>query len=211
MLATDPATQNIWHYVSALLQLAQPLRSLDLPCDDVQGTRYRIRAKLKETHEYLGTLLNERDAYFVLFALVAHIDEIAQVHVQHVQSAQGWEPLQYELFGLTEAGELFYGYSDSFRGRNDIPEIIFEIYFFCINDGFKGRYITDQVSLDHYRKELSAYIQPLPIARNIPREEALTRHPFRPRTWMYYAALALFFVLLNAFLSALPLNISTTI
>lgn len=207
----DPNEQLFWHQVSLLLQEVVPLRQLDSAAEDVAAIRQRVRTGLKGTHDQLSGFLSERDAYYVLFALVAHMDEIAQVHVQAVQSTSGWQPLQFELFGLTEAGDLFYAYADSFKGRNDIPQLVFEAYYFCINDGFKGRFIGDPDNLAHSRKELAAYIRPVSIKEHLPERGILVSQPYRPATWMYYAALLLFLAILNVFLSALPLNIENKI
>lgn len=208
MTINDQSFAGVWHAVANLCQIIQPLRNNELECSDIPGMRRLVRTKLREIHQELGSYLSDRDAYYALFALVAHVDEMAQVHVQLFNSPTGWEPLQYELFDMTGAGDLFYGYVDAFRGRNDIPMFVYEIYYFCLNDGFRGKYITNPEARDMYAHELRAYISPRPIPH---RKEDIVEQkvkPFRPSPWMYYAALIILFVIANKILSSIPLRIN---
>src|SRR5262249_50466864 len=51
-------------------------------------------------------------------------------------------PLQTELFGHQNAGEIVFSDIQKVLARNDAPEIadILEVYYLCLLLGFKGRY-----------------------------------------------------------------------
>lgn len=208
MKVSDPVvTEDFWHIVGHLFDLIAPLKNLQAPCDHVSNIRKAVRVELKKAHEFLTETMVERDAYFILFALVAHIDEIVYVHLEHFKSNQSFEPFQKELFSLSRAGDLFYGYVDSFRGRNDIPALVYEVYFFCLQDGFKGKFATTPANCEMYRRELKAYINP----KSVETENLVPNTPispyYKPSPWMYYASLFLAYILFNVCLSLIPLNI----
>jgi len=198
---------DFWRYLTAIFSAITPLRGEAEYAGNVPELRQHVRQSLKELHEFLTDSLIERDAYYILFALVAHLDEIAQVHLQQNGRSPEWVSLQSELFGVHGAGEQFFSYIDSFKGRNDIPQLVFETYYFCISDGFMGRFAMSPETQDTYRQDVKAYIQQKPIIPELGPGTIPSKKYFRPSPWMYYAAVLMVFFLVHQLLPLVPLNL----
>ena len=209
-MTTNTATsepKTIWFFVIELANHIHAIRHKGLGTASIHETRRTIREILKQSHEFLLEKTVERNAYFVLFALVALTDECMQEYSQKNPS-DAWLPLQSELFEITNAGTLFYQYIDYFRGRNDIPVIIYEIFYFCLKDGFKGSKINEQDLRAAYLEELKVHI---PI-ENIP---SSSDRPILPDTAKrrvpvvaYYMAGVLILCFLRFLLELIPLEVN---
>lgn len=205
-MASNPST-FVWYHVIRLPELLEPLQK-DAPTEiQVSDAREGIRTVLKQLYDAVQTLLGDRNAYYALFALTAYCDEIAHSYLQQ-QHSPGWEPLQIELFNINDAGTLFYRYVELFRGRNDIPSLIFEIYYYCLKSGFKGSYITNPAARKAYLDELEAHIsyEKMPHTRHI--DDGAINIKRRIPVWLYYFSIVLMILLLRLTLETIPLEIS---
>ena len=196
--------RQIWHFLARLSNLNTQLTKPDLAADAVPDLRSRLKETLKEAHTYLLSRTTERNAYFVIFAFVAWLDETIQ-ESRLSGDAPDWYPLQVELFDITDAGTLFYNYIDYFLGRNDIPFVIHEIYFFCLKDGFKGSRIAEPELRHAYMQELIPEDQPPKIVdRSHLHEKAKKRVP----TYGYYLMAFIPPILLRIALEFIPLELA---
>lgn len=204
---TEIESRTIWFYVVGLANLVYAVRRSEVGLPSIHETRKEIRALLKEAHEFLLEKTPERNAYFVIFALVAWVDETMAECVQS-KRIENWEDLQGELFEITDAGTLFYQYIDYFRGRNDIPMVIYEVFYFCLKDGFKGSKINEPELRAVYMEELRAHIPtekvPSIADREIVKVEAKRRVP----VFAYYVASLLVLLLFRFLLELIPLEVS---
>jgi type VI secretion system protein ImpK len=77
------------------------------------------------------------------FAIVALLDEV--ILTSHDPSREGWvaRPLQEELFGLSTAGEVFFGRVQKLLNRPDSAELadMLEVFYLCILLGFEGQFV----------------------------------------------------------------------
>ena len=111
-----------------------------------------------------------------------------QVQFLDVNQA-AWPPLQKELFQVDDAGDMFYESLEEILSKPQTLPFIYEVYYFCLNYGFKGRYNDNALKINEYMKKLKAK-----IAAAIP--ENLAAEPERPgrfkrigsRTWYSLAA-----------------------
>jgi type VI protein secretion system component VasF len=120
---------------------------------DIVGVRAEIRKQLDILRVKLAEQLTERDCYLVVFPIVAYFDE----HIKTCYLAEkqlSWPPLQKELFQIDEAGELFYETVDDILRKPQTIPFIYEVYYFCLNKGFQGKYVDNPVKISEYMKKL---------------------------------------------------------
>lgn len=122
----------------------------------------RIRAELRTQLDFLKAVLveqySERDTYLILFAIVAQIDELIQTNFLRTMNIS-WPLLQKELFQIDNAGEVFYDILDDILPKPQTHTFIYEVYYFCLRFGFRGRYENNPVKISEYMKKLQARLK----------------------------------------------------
>jgi type IV/VI secretion system ImpK/VasF family protein len=147
---TQPAVQPPELYGETPSEEASPAAD---QCYDVVGVRSEIRTRLDFLRVKLAETLTERDCYLVLFPIVAYFDE--HVKTCYLDENQlSWPPLQKELFQIDDAGELFYDTVDDLLRKPQTIPFIYEVYYFCLNQGFQGKYVDNPVKISEYMKKL---------------------------------------------------------
>ncbi|MCG8472688.1 MAG: DotU family type IV/VI secretion system protein [Desulfobacterales bacterium] len=170
--------------------------------EDLVAIRSELRTQLDFLKATLTEQYSERDTYLILFPIVAQIDEV--VLGQFLGRTQtGWPSLQKELFQIENAGEVFFEILDDILLKPQTSLFIFEVYYFCLNYGFRGRYQDNPVKITTYMKSLSAKLEEdeLEMMADEDSENALVRH--QGSRWMGYlisvgAMAAVFFALMVA-------------
>jgi type IV/VI secretion system ImpK/VasF family protein len=120
---------------------------------NIVKVRSEIRTQLDFLRVKLAEQLTERDCYLVLFPIVAYFDE--HVKTRYLAERQlSWPPLQKELFQIDDAGEIFYDTVDDLLRKPQTIPFIYEVYYFCLNQGFQGRYVDNPVKISEYMKKL---------------------------------------------------------
>ena len=66
-----------------------------------------------------------------------------------------WEPLQGELYDIDNGGELFYSILEDCLRKEETPPVVFEVFYFCLNDGFLGMYQGDRKKIEEYEARLA--------------------------------------------------------
>ena len=158
------------------------------------ATIVRVRKGAREQLEYLRVQLaenlTERETYLVLFPIVIYFDELVQV--RYVAAGQAWPTLQGELYQIDDGGVLFYDTLDDVLRKPQTMPLIYEVFYFCINHGFRGRYNDEPVKISEYLEKLREKIplqeQEIPIEAP---EEPLQLRAFGSPAWYYAAAGAL--------------------
>ncbi|MGD9338912.1 MAG: SPOR domain-containing protein, partial [Syntrophobacterales bacterium] len=169
---------------------------------NIVKVRAEIRTQLDFLRVKLAEQLTERDCYLVLFPIVAYFDE----HVKTCYLAErqlSWPPLQKELFQIDDAGEIFYDTVDDLLRKPQTIPFIYEVYYFCLNQGFQGRYVDNPVKINEYMKKLREKI-PVADLSNIQATPVETGQVtlIGSAVWYYLASaavLALCYLLLLAF------------
>lgn len=180
---------HLWAQISDLMRLMRVFRHKSDNTEkafSVDSVREKIWEILRRIHESSSLILSESDAYQVLFALTVHCDEIAHKYFVNAH-ASSWLSLQHQLYKTTNGGDMFFDYLDSFRGRNDINTLVYEVYFFCLTDGFSGKYMDNLTQLSSYTEDARCRIS-IPELYNkratAPKQmQSIRRIP----TWLYYA------------------------
>ncbi len=181
----------------AALARLEGLRQAYSETEGLVELRSAIRGKLDVLRAALSARLTERETYLVLFPIVIRFDELVQNRLLGGGSV-AWPPLQKELFGIDNGGEQFYETLDDLLRKADTLPFIYEVYYFCLSDGFKGKYIDNLAKIDEYKRKLADKIPLPPVERRGAREEGPNLVPLRERfPFEYWAAAAL--VLIGAY------------
>lgn len=160
--------------------------------EDIIEVRADLRNQLDILKIVLSDLHNERETYMILFPVVAHIDEIIQNNVLSTVE-MSWPPLQKELFQIENAGEVFYEILEDIINKNQTPNSIYEVYYFCLHYGFRGRYennpakIIDYMNLLREKLKVNEEIDISTDAESIGQVKKI----IRPH-WYYLSALGVF-------------------
>lgn len=137
----------------ATIVVSQPLAVLKTLRDD-------IRTRLDELRADLAKVLSEREVYQVLFPLTIHYDELVLRRLSPTEQT-AWPLLQSERYGINDGGDVFYSFADDRLANAETPPLVFEVLYFCLSDGFIGRYANDAAKIAGYKAKLTARI-PMP-------------------------------------------------
>lgn len=217
-------TLDLWHIiVTATLEVRLLLdRTLLLDPRTEKGAPPRVSAavqshlrdellgKLGELRSSLRSLLSEKEAGMVLLPLVIHIDELVMRRLSREEQTQ-WPLLQKELFDLTHGGEVFFEFATERLDKPDTPPVLFQVLYFCLSDGFVGRFAAEPARVDQFKRLLGDKI-PLPSLPARPERrrrgkeaaDTLQVQPMNPR-WFYLVALSCVLILVG--LTALLTNL----
>lgn len=196
--------------------------------EDLIQARSEMRNALERLRNALSTDLGERDVYCILFPIVASLDEEVQTryidpiqlgpeaaatlaafmeeHAAYAETIKlsSWPSFQRELFETDDAGEIFYETIDDLLLKPQTLPLIFETYYFCLNDGFRGRLVSNPDKKQEYMERLkdripqpSFAMEPLPMA--MMEAQTLSFLETVPPYWLYWGAaltiLGLFLIL----------------
>jgi type IV/VI secretion system ImpK/VasF family protein len=165
---------------------------------DLVVVRQRLRRRLGEVRARLAETLSEHEVYHVLFPFVVYSDELLATATRG--AVNRWEPMQSELYEIDNGGELFYTVLEERLKQDETHPLVFETYYFCLNDGFTGMLQPGSRKIDDHKAQLR---------QRIPRAELrfpeVSREQKRPELvdfpWKYYAVAAAVVVFVYAVLS----------
>ncbi|HEY6880035.1 MAG TPA: DotU family type IV/VI secretion system protein [Polyangiales bacterium] len=154
--------------------------------------RASIRERLQWLKGELATVLTEHELHYVLLPLVIYIDELVTSITRG--EASRWEPLQSELYDVENGGELFYGLMEDHLRKSDTHPFVFQIFYFCLSDGFVGMAERDPRKIEQSKAALTARIPLVPPAKGPLQERdqpiELVKFPLHYYAW---AAVAMLF------------------
>jgi type VI secretion system protein ImpK len=125
--------------------------------DGMDALHAQLRQTLARLAAKLGPTLHNGDIKQLLFILAIDLDEKVQRRLTP-EEAPRWPLLQRALFDVHDGGDLFYDLIDDRLARVDTPELIFEVCFFCLSDGFVGRHSRNKPMIEEYKRKLAARI-----------------------------------------------------
>lgn len=171
--------------------------------------REQLLGKLTDLRASLRTLLSEKEAGMVLLPLVIHIDELVMSRLDRSGKSK-WLLLQKELFDLSYGGEVFFDFANERLNKPDTPPIVFAVLYFCLSDGFVGKFATEPAKIEQFKRLL---VERIPLPPVVPKSEKKKRakeaelpavRPVNPQ-WFYVVAVAC--VLVAVGLTALFTNL----
>ncbi|UOA10466.1 DotU family type IV/VI secretion system protein [Methylobacter sp. S3L5C] len=199
--------QNLWEMMVTINGYLNPLREADTPSTvamiDLVELRSKLRSQLEDLRSAVTEQYSERDSYFVLFPLTAHCDEVVKKMILDINHLE-WPSLQQELYQVADAGDLFYELLDNALSKPETLPLVYEVYYFCLNDGFSGRYTANPDRLAGYLQKLRKHILLQPVVTIAPPLSVPTRRLyFRIPNYVYYCGAGALLMLVYAFLTVL--------
>ncbi|XXY47171.1 DotU family type IV/VI secretion system protein [Sorangium sp. So ce269] len=123
---------------------------------DFVKLRARVRQRLVWLKGQLSSTLPEHEVHYVLFPIVVHFDELVRLVSRGATTR--WEPLQSELYDVDNGGELFYTRLEERLRQEETPPVVFEVFYFCLNDGFQGMHQGDARKIAEYKARIELRI-----------------------------------------------------
>lgn len=151
---------------------------------DLVKMRDGMRRLLDSLRKEMSRALSEHEVYSVLIPIVIYCDELANTVTRG--SVQRWEPLQSEKFNIENGGELFYWSIEERLRQQETHPLVFEVFYFCLNDGFVGMHQGDPRKVEEYKDRLRKRIPAQPTGGG-PRKERVAPQIVK-FPWKYYAA-----------------------
>jgi type IV/VI secretion system ImpK/VasF family protein len=194
-ISTHDTTTRIWREPSRLA--TAPVVSAE------QETLNRLHQDVHARIEVLRTaLVAEPGVEHAMLALVLYFDERIMGQLPEFL-ATSWPLLQTRLTGRKTGGSDFFHLIDRLLEADPPPGFVFEVYYFCLNNGFQGQYADDLASLEGYRQRLRARIA-APEPERQPRATPAASQAPAPVKYraLYYAAAAVVVLLVAIALTA---------
>jgi type VI protein secretion system component VasF len=151
---------------------------------DLVEVRARVRKRLQWLRAELAAALTEHEVHYVLLPLVIYTDEL-MTSITRGQALR-WEPLQSELYEIDNGGELFFTILEDHLRKSETHPLIFQMFYFCLSDGFVGMCENDGRKLDEYKARLAERIPLAPVDEGPP-QPAPARVELVPFPWRAYA------------------------
>lgn len=156
----------VWMTISGVYEWLEKLRHASredtLNDFDLETFRQELRNRLELLKVKVTELYSERDAYYLVFPLVAHADELVNVLLPDYKR-DSWVNMQRELYDMDNAGDVVFELLDSLLLKPETPALVHEVFYFCINDGFSGRYAGNIDRLEDYKQRLRERIPLCPV------------------------------------------------
>jgi type IV/VI secretion system ImpK/VasF family protein len=196
--------QDLWLKIVTINSFLSPLRVASaqstMSMIDLVELRSQLRDQLEDLRITLTQLYSERDAYFVLFPLTAHCDEVVKMLILDAQHLD-WPALQQELYQVADAGDLFYELLDNALSKSETLSLVYEVYYFCLQDGFCGRYNVNPDRVSQYLQKLQKHIRIQAITASSLKSTSTKRSYFRIPSYSYYGATLLLLISIYVFLT----------
>lgn len=142
-MPSQEAPENLAIIFQELLTATVRLRSNRQAVSDAESFRANTREALRLADaEGRRRGYSEEEMQLARFAGVAFLDESVLNSRNPVFADWPRKPLQEELFGVHQAGEIFFRNLERLLKQNDSPGLadVLEVYYLCLLLGFAGKY-----------------------------------------------------------------------
>lgn len=126
----------------------------------LETLRREINGSIDKLQATLNTELTENEVHQILLPLVIHCDELVLRRLPP-KDRPTWRLLQSERYKIDHGGDVFYQLIEERLLKADTPVLTFEVLYFCLRDGFVGRFEADPSKIATYMARLAARI-PMP-------------------------------------------------
>ena len=180
--------------IEGLVEAALPAAGADAGPDALASLSREAGARMDALCATLAAPAGADAAQAMTQTLVLYLDE----HVMAQLTVADWLSfplLQERALPAEDGGDVFYDCLDRLLRPPATPSMLHEVYAYCLDAGFRGRY-DDDASIARYRSALAAVLAPAQPAGAKP-AEAAPRLPGSARPpALYYAATALLVALI---------------
>lgn len=133
---------------------------LSMTQSSLEDLRREINSSIDKLQATLNAELTENEVHQILLPLVIHCDELVLRRLPP-QERPTWRMLQNERYKINDGGDVFYQLIEERLLKADTPLLTFEVLYFCLRDGFVGRFESDPSKIATYMTRLAARI-PMP-------------------------------------------------
>ncbi len=126
-------------------------------------------------------------------ALLIYFDERVMAALPDYRRLS-WPLLQTEYTQSTAGGDDFYRFIDAALDDANTPSQVFEVDYFCLRHGFRGRYGEDLAKIAAYEQRLRQRIDLPPPTVGASEAAAAEQPPRAWPVWLYYVIALLFVV-----------------
>lgn len=133
---------------------------LSMTQSSLEDLRREINSSIDKLQATLNSELTENEVHQILLPLVIHCDELVLRRLPP-QDRPTWRMLQNERYKINDGGDVFYQLIEERLLKADTPLLTFEVLYFCLRDGFVGRFESDPSKIATYMTRLAARI-PMP-------------------------------------------------
>jgi type IV/VI secretion system ImpK/VasF family protein len=130
--------------------------------DALEALRGTIHARLAKLEAALADGLGEADARAVMLPILLALDERVMAQLSR-DDRLDWPLLQDDVLRDENGGEVFYKRLDALLRPPVKASMIHEVYYWCLEDGFRGRYKDSDPEIEEYKDALRRAI-PTPNA-----------------------------------------------
>lgn len=183
-----PHWSEIYDYFKEVDQQKAKLESRKNLTDSLSTARNSLVISIKQVKNNLKQSLDELSVHHIIFALISLLDEEMKQLITSFNQQGEWVPLQKEFFDLTNAGEVFFDYLDEALENPQFSSIVFEVFYFVLKKGFRGKYQLSLIRISKYMDLLSEKIhQPALAKERKSAPQVFTLPKIRIKIWQYYA------------------------
>jgi len=166
-----------------------PERNISPPL--VETLRKNVSQYINQLKYILLGTLEPQCVTELLFSLSALFDEEIQKKISESEPVF-WPPLSKDFYGDYKAGEELYRCFDANLENAKTPPIVFEVFYYVLKRGFKGKYTESKLQINKY---LDLFREKIEISDSIKfREVETIRQPLgyksklRAKQYYYVAA-----------------------
>ncbi|MFT6990066.1 MAG: hypothetical protein ACJASL_002044 [Paraglaciecola sp.] len=136
----------------------------DIPPLDFLPLNEALKSSITLCQQNMLTILTEKEWQYVQCALIFHCDETvltqtlecrANVKTKSLKFKAKWPTLQKQLLECRNGGERFFIKLDELLTPSSELTVAIETYYFCLKQGFKGRYLQQPDILESYMQRCS--------------------------------------------------------
>lgn len=130
----------------------------------LQELHGRVDARVAKLYQELA---HEEGRDLAITALVLYLDERIMDRLPDYLRL-GWPLLQAKRLGSSTGGDDFYRFANELVAAPNTPSFVLEVYYFCLEQGFVGRYANDLVSIEEHKQRLRGAIDLPRVASETP-------------------------------------------
>ena len=102
--------------------------------------REKTRSSLLTVQSNLSSNYSKKISDFILFPVIAVIDEKFKIFMNDFDSSISWESLQVEFFQRNDGGEYVFEITDDLLSNKIYPKICYESMLLVLQSDFLGKY-----------------------------------------------------------------------
>ncbi len=150
--------ESVYNIFQVMEKTCEPLSGILKDLSPVNGNgditlqiHNRLVEVLNEFRNDLNSLIHPDDAKLVSIPIILYFDELILTNYFY-DNPLSWPLLQERIFNAKNGGEKFYSIADLILKKENVECFIYEVYYFCLKHGFRGKLIDQESEKKEYMK-----------------------------------------------------------